>query len=93
MTVVCDNGEIKINTTLLVSLYTILSNLVRGLGESNDILFKGVNREDLILLFERLFQRVTEFSATEKFLETILSLVVSNELDSEAGKESETRSK
>ena len=89
VTVVCDNGEIKINITLLVSLYTILSNLVRGLGESNVILFKGVNREDLMILFERLFQRVTEFSPKEQLLETILSLIVSNELDSEACKESE----
>ena len=87
VTVVCDNGEIRINIALLVSLYTILGNLVRGLGESNVILFKGVRKEDLMLLFERLLQHVTEFSPKDQLMETILSILVSNELGSEACEE------
>ena len=87
VTVVCDNGEIRINIALLVSLYTILGNLVRGLGESNVILFKGVRKEDLMLLFERLLQHVTEFSPKDQLMKTILSILVSNELGSEACEE------
>lgn len=89
VTVVCDNGEIKINAALLVSLYTIFGNLVRGLRESNVILFKGMKKEDLMLLFQRLVQQVVEFSTKEVVMEAILSILVSNEMDSEAVKESD----
>ena len=47
VTVVCDNGEIKINTALLVILYTIFGNLVRGLNESTVILIKGIQEDDI----------------------------------------------
>ena len=53
VTVVCDNGEIKINTALLVILYTIFGNLVRGLKESTVILIKGIQEEDLIPAFPK----------------------------------------
>ena len=85
VTVVCDNGEIRINTALLVSLYTIFGNLVRGLIESNVILFKGMKKEDLVLLFQRLMQQGVDISIKEEMIAAILSMLVTNELDSEPG--------
>ena len=84
VTVVCDNGEIKINAALLVTLYTIFRNLVRGLKESKVILFKGMQEEDLILLFQKLAQQVTEFSIKEQIMKAILSILVTHELDSDS---------
>ena len=88
VTVVCDNGDIKINTALLVSLYTIFGNLVRGLRESNVFLFKGMKKEDLVLLFQRLVQQGVEFSVKEEIIEPILSMLVTNELNLKHGIES-----
>ena len=42
-----------------------------------------MKKEDVMLLFERLLQHVTEFYPKDQLLETILSILVSNELGSE----------
>ena len=85
-TIICDNGDIKINNFVLVSVYTILGNLVRSLNESDIILLKGMKKEDLLLLFERLLLQATIFEPNEHFRQLILS-ILTNKLDSEVGEE------
>ena len=86
VTIVSDNGEIKINKIVLVSLYTILGNLMRCLKNSDVILLKGMKREEILMLFERLFQQATEFEPSESFMQTIVSILVNNKLDLEVEK-------
>ena len=64
VTVICANGEIRINNFVLVSLYTILGSLVRDLKWPNVIWRKELEiaKEDLVLLFHGLYQQITEFS-------------------------------
>ena len=83
VTIVSDNGEIKINKIVLVSLYTILGNLMRCLKNSDVILLTGMKREEILMLFERLFQQATEFEPSESFMQTIVSILVNNKLDLE----------
>ena len=82
VTAVCDNGEIKINNFVLVSLSIILRNLVEALSESNVILLNGMKKDDLLLLFERLSQQATEFEPKEYLRQTILSILTNIVVDS-----------
>ena len=85
-TIICDNGDIKINNFVLVSLYTILRIMVRSMNETDIILLKGMKKEDLLLLLERLLLQATIFEPNEQFRQLILS-ILTNKLDSEVGEE------
>ena len=88
VTIVSDNGDVKINKFVLGSLYTIFGNLIECLKmESDVLLLKRITKEDLALLFENLFQQATEFSPKEQFLATIQSILVTHKLESGAGEE------
>ena len=76
VTAVCDNGEIKINKIVLVSLYTILGNIVGCLKKSDVILLKGMKKDDIMMLFETLFKQATEFEPHESFMQTIVPILV-----------------
>ena len=88
VTIVSDNGDVKINKFVLGSLYTIFGNLIECLKmESDVLLLKRITKEDLALLFKNLLQQATEFSPKEQFLATIQSILVTHKLESGAGEE------
>ena len=88
VTIVSGNGDVKINKFVLGSLYTIFGNLIRCLMmESDVLLLKRINKEDLTSLFDILFQQSTEFSPKEQFLATIQSILVTHKLEADAGEE------
>ena len=72
VTILCDNGEVRLSKLLLVSLYTILRNIVQSLGESNKVQLAGMQKEELREIFTKLYDQVTEFDNAEN---TIVSQV------------------
>ena len=76
VTILCDKGKVRISKFLLASLYNILQNIIQSLEESNTVLLKGLQREELRLIFQKLFEQVTQCESEE---DTILSKVTNLE--------------
>ena len=75
VTIFCDNGKVRISKFLLASLYTILKNIVQSLEKSNEVQLKGLQKEELRLIFHKLFEQVTrqQFESEEKVKDTVVS--------------------
>ena len=76
VTIICDNGKVRISKFLLASLYNILQNLVQSLEESSTVLLKGLQREELRLIFHKLLEQVTQFESEEN---NVISKVTNHE--------------
>lgn len=65
VTILLDNGEVRLSKFLLASLYTILKNIIQSLGDSNKVQLNGIQREELQGIFQKLFDQVTKFESFE----------------------------
>ena len=85
--ILCEDGEVRINTFVLGALSAILTNIIMSLEESNALsgekvnifLFKEIKKKDMLLLFQCLFQQVPEFSPPPKLMELVQSFLFSGE--------------
>jgi len=66
VTILCDNGKVRFSKFLLASLYTILKNIVQSLEKSNEVQLKGLRKEELRLIFQKLFEQVRQSKSEEK---------------------------
>ena len=85
--ILCEEGEVRINTFILGALSAILKNIIMSLEESNVslgekiFLSEGLKQKDLLILFQCLFQQVTEFCPPPKLMEMVQSFLFSEEID------------
>ena len=93
--ILCEDGEVRINTFILGALSAILKNIMMSLEESNVslgekiFLFEELKKKDLLVLFQCLFQQVTEFCPPPKLMEMVQSFLFSEEMDTTINGENE----
>ena len=79
--ILCEDGEVRVNTFILGALSAIIKNILNSLQEEicSVFMFKELKQKDLLLLFQCLFQQVEVFSPTPKLVGLVQSFFSSEE--------------